>query len=1029
MKSTTYLKLITLACVSFLALSPQTGHAFENEGEVRRLKKQFPVDKISDSLSNKLESAEGVTLAERIAVIGRVTNEKKAYKELGSLVDHLLSKRGLKSDLIAAQLLMETAGQIKKSNYGLSNDIKNFPDELCEQAARLLDHSNPVVQATAEWMLTLRVKNQDSSGRKVHELFLNGNFSPNWYGQWQARDKALFLQDDYARQLIQFGQHFTVEGVSSAVETNFENLKKLIDDPETNASEAAVTAYGRALNAARSAVAQSDLDKAHWAYLRVRSAGRELIRSSRKDFPSEGITFFTNPRITGGVWNVNVPVVGHTNPPYGDLYLKKTTDVDAPAVPLLEGKLGDGSIRGTDLHWDSDKILFSWWTQPINGTEPFGWDHRLNAGLYELDLSTGQVVQRTEQPGYNDIEPCYLPDGGFVFASDRSSYGNQCAGPILQNKRCTTLFRYDPARADVPIAISNNKDFDRHPSVLNDGTIAFMHWEYQERGLYTSHNVWRSRPDGINMDAYYKQHISSPMSIRTVRQIPGSELHVATAQGHHDAHNGPIILFNPSLGINNEQAMWLVTPGVTPVEGGLGPLEKQVVPEGGVQNRGGSYISPFPMSEKVFLAGHDIYGNESEFSIYYIDVWGNRELLHRDRDMSSFQPFALRKRETPPVVADMVRPEENYAVAFLEDVYRDLPGVEKGAVKYLRMSQALMLPAPTIKEDGTWDYNHLHYLPGDATARHFGHWTWAPRRTIGLVDVEPDGSAYFKVPAGTPVYLQALDENFCEVQRMRTSFTLQRGEIRSCTGCHETRLETVGNRKPMPQTLLARGPQHPEPPSWGINTVLDYEHDIQPILDRNCTDCHGQDDPAGGIELTDRKVAGFNQSYRTLFGLSPEDPLPTNRGRKWHEALYPDAKGTEYVEKREGDRILDRMQRNEYPGQLIMISDRMGDSSITPPLAFGSNRSPLIQSIVQQPDYHRGVKDRLTDEEWLKLVTWVDHNAVYHGTLLDVRHFKEIGKFIRVPYELPNPWEEPADLNPTFKNSADNLDLLSIIRR
>ena len=45
---------------------------------------------------------------------------------------------------------------------------------------------------------------------------------------------------------------------------------------------------------------------------------------------------------------------------------------------------------------------------------------------------------------------------------------------------------------------------------------------------------------------------------------------MATAQGHHDAHNGPVILFNPSLGINNPDTLQLVTPGTASVEGELG---------------------------------------------------------------------------------------------------------------------------------------------------------------------------------------------------------------------------------------------------------------------------------------------------------------------------------------------------------------------------------------------------------------------------------------------------------------------------
>jgi len=212
----------------------------------------------------------------------------------------------------------------------------------------------------------------------------------------------------------------------------------------------------------------------------------------------------------------------------------------------------------------------------------------------------------------------------------------------------------------------------------------------------------------------------------------------------------------------------------------------------------------------------------------------------------------------------MIKPDATHAAAFVENVYRDLPGVEKGAVKYLRLSQRLMLPAPVDYDDPDYRFNHLHWQPGDSTARHFGYWTFAPTRTIGIVKVEDDGSAYFKVPAGTPVYLQALDENYCEVRRMRTSFTLQRGEFRSCAGCHESRLEAVGNRATYSSKPLSRAPQTPKPPPWGDCTVQDYRRDTQPIFDRHCVRCHGEKKPKAGLDLTGRPIAGFTQSYRSL---------------------------------------------------------------------------------------------------------------------------------------------------------------------
>jgi hypothetical protein len=387
----------------------------------------------------------------------------------------------------------------------------------------------------------------------------------------------------------------------------------------------------------------------------------------------------------------------------------------------------------------------------------------------------------------------------------------------------------------------------------------------------------------------------------------------------------------------------------------------------------------------------------------------------------------LRGRKRPPVVADSIKPDATFATAFLEDVYRDLPGVQRGVVQYLRVSQSLMLPAPAYQKDSEWGYNHLHFLPGDATMRHFGYWLWSPSRTIGLVRVEPDGSAYFKVPAGTPVYLQALDQNFCEIRRMRTSFTLQRGEFRSCAGCHESRLETVGSRNAYSTALRSRQPQMPESPPWGDRVVLDYRQHIQPIFDTHCVSCHGTNQPGGGIELTDRQIGGFSQSYRALFGLKPTDPTPIKE-LDWHLVLEPGAKADAYITNKAAVAIFEKMQENQWPGQLVAISDRQGDSSITQPYQFGSNKSRLIRVLLDDNKDHQGLRAKMTAAQWQALVTWVDYNATYHSTLFDVSHYKKTKTFTRVPFDLPSPWE-PADLGPSFLNQSDNQQASAAGRR
>ena len=81
---------------------------------------------------------------------------------------------------------------------------------------------------------------------------------------------------------------------------------------------------------------------------------------------------------------------------------------------------------------------------------------------------------------------------------------------------------------------------------------------------------------------------------------------------------------------------------------------------------------------------------------------------------------------------------------------------------------------------------------------------------LGTVPVEPDGSAYFEVPALRSVFFVALDENDLAVKRMHSFVTVQPGETTGCVGCHEQRDQLAA---PSPPDLLAmrRPPSRIEP--------------------------------------------------------------------------------------------------------------------------------------------------------------------------------------------------------------------------
>ena len=103
-------------------------------------------------------------------------------------------------------------------------------------------------------------------------------------------------------------------------------------------------------------------------------------------------------------------------------------------------------------------------------------------------------------------------------------------------------------------------------------------------------------------------------------------------------------------------------------------------------------------------------------------------------------------------------------MVYLADVYAGeaLEGIPRGTVKKLRI---VHLPL-SLSEHGR-----------PRTAWSAWNGPWDIKRILGTVPVEADGSAYFRVPANTPISVQPLDAEGKAVQLMRSWFTGMPGEI------------------------------------------------------------------------------------------------------------------------------------------------------------------------------------------------------------------------------------------------------------
>jgi len=857
----------------------------------------------------------------------------------------------------------------------------NMDQADAEIASALLDHEDPFVAGIAEWALATKVNNEND-GQVAR---WPGAEPPTWFVRWSRLDGDFLLQSDYIRQAVAWGLQRDGQGLLGSLGLILQRAGGSLADarargiPEPLSAQLETQlARLRALReqaAARLADTPGELSALRRLWLAARHTARAVVLANPA-VALEHLAFVTChpasfPNITGSQYPW-----GHK--PGGDLCVQTGLHPGDPVRNLLAGRLGPGHVHGVDLAWDADRLVFGYARQP---DWPPPWDtisgdnvfllrgDQEPTHLFEIGLDGGGLRQVTDDPYWSDLEPTYLPDGGIVFASDRSGRSSEC-GKFSADHTVINLYAIGP-HGGAPRRLNDNKDIDRYPHTLDNGLVGYTRWEYQERHFLEVHSIWTVRPDGTHADAVYKQHMPAPYGLRDTRSIPGTSQLVSIATGHHTLAYGPVVIVDPTRGINDPRGLQIVTPGVKPQEG---KLAGEPVAAGGVRDAGGVYQTPWALSDTCFLVSYS-YSSSTRangFALYVIDVFGNKELVHRDLIYSCSFPMPVRPRPRPQLVASTADRSQPTATCYVADVYRGLTGVPRGSVRYLRISQRVGWPLDE-------QVGAMRYIPGNAWEKQFGYWEWAPVRVLGTVPVQPDGSAHFTVPADTSVYIQALDENWMELRRMRSHVTLQAGEVRGCVGCHESsghapalagetglRRSAVGDdgavARLAPNLVRAAAsmpaawtspPESPVPPPWGAEQLVGYERLIQPILDQHCVRCHGAQQPDGGLDLSaTRAEDGFVQSFRSLFGRRP--------------AGSPAAAGA---------------ASSTRP--LVSVANRFSGAAVSQPLEFGSHQSPLARVLLTD-DLHRR-EAPLSRDQWLTLVTWIDANAPYHDSFFNRR--------------------------------------------
>jgi len=629
---------------------------------------------------------------------------------------------------------------------------------------------------------------------------------------------------------------------------------------------------------------------------------------------------------------------------------------------ILCGKLPSGTTLNPDLHGDADRVLFAFCdhtdrrtplqklirvpsdtlgrkisrtassigrsvdrvdpTNPIFDDEPF--NHPATAWryfIYEAALDGSWVRQLTgtdrdpmttwegrQTVLIEDVDPCYLPDGGFAFSSTRCQGYGRCHGSRYAPS--FMLYRADKDGSNIR-QLSFGEANEWEPSVLNDGRIAYTRWDYIDRNAVPWQSLWSMNPDGTATAHFFGNYTPVPKVLSEVKAIPGTHVVAATGGAHHLFTAGCPVLIDTHINEDGEQAITKITPEITY--------------PGSPWKDTGYYANPFPVNDTLFFASFSPMGfhkgdtnycsygwsaawpSTNSFTVYLVDTLGGREPIFADQQISTFSPIPVRKQKRPPVItSNLPTPEKapDTGVCSVENIYDCRMTIKKGCVKTLRLNRIMTQWTATHPERNDLGGYSLHKKP------------------IGTVPVNPDGSVAFRMPAGVPVQLQALDENGMAVMTMRSFIYVQKGEQLRCVGCHENRMQA-------PRQFSRKNIPVSEPvPIPNTENGVGYDRQARPVFDRHCVSCHGLKpgtEQAGGLSLIGQ--GGWAALTRTKGQKRPPEILV--------------ARAHAYTE-------TGSSQTNDYFA---------APSRLTQKLLAG----------------HSGVK--LTPSEWSDLIIWMDLNA------------------------------------------------------
>lgn len=631
---------------------------------------------------------------------------------------------------------------------------------------------------------------------------------------------------------------------------------------------------------------------------------RLLLIKRKNDSPALGL-----PMNWQG--NCSLPRTGFDD----EIVVLESLRSDAPLATLYKPEKGS-FLGDMDLHFDAQRLLFS----------AIGEDGQWQVFEIGVDGTGLRQVTRFDGEEIDSYDACYLPSGEIIFSSTIGRKGVPC---VRGSDHVANLFLMDPRRESIR-QLTFDQDHDWCPTVMDNGRVLYLRWEYSDLPHFASRILFQMNPDGTAQEACYGSNSYWPNGMFFARPIPGHPSQfVAVISGHHDVPRmGELIVFDLSKGEREADGVVQRIPG-------FGKKVEPVLRDDLVKASWPKFLHPCPLSDKYFLVSSKP-SPDAAWGIYLVDVFDNMTLIKQLGDSALLEPLPVRPRAKPPVIASALKPDQKDASVYIADIYAG-PGLAG-------------IPRQTVKKLRLFTYHFAYYGMGGQIDRVGLDGPWDVKRVLGTVPVESDGSALFRVPANTPISVQPLDAEGKALQLMRSWFVGMPGETVSCNGCHDRQKSSAYDR---PTAALSKPPA--EIASWyGPTRGFSFDREVQPVLDAHCVNCHDGRAGPGGKPLADLRLR------------PPVHPAAA-------EPVYNDNANFSpaYLELR----------------RFVRAPTIESDMHMLTPGDFHADTSRLIQLLRKG---HHGVQ--LDPEAWDRLITWIDLHAPAHGTWQDIVGPERVGR-------------------------------------